>query len=611
MLEPIKDKLSNWSTNYLLVNFIFALLISLRYLGPHQLGESIGENVFLISYFIGQIGFLSLLLTVLIKTVNLLIKKPVINKSIAIIFSSLFLALLLADTFVYQQYRFHFNAMVFELLIGGGTEIFSFSWQLWLKIASIIMLFFVVQVFISELLWRIHTKVNIKAKPLLWAWFLCLLFSHGYNVWADALFKKQITKQALYLPLSYPTTAKSLMAKFGIVDIEAQKQQALLKQKKVKAELQYPISAMQCTPADKPKNVIVLVFDSWRADSMNSKITPSIAKLSEQATLFGSHYSGSNNTRHGMFSLFYGLPGHYWRPILDSQTSPVLMNEFQQQQYQMGIFGSATLTSPEFDQTIFRGIKNLRNHSDGDKPYQRDLHATKDFINWHKQRNTESPYFAFMLLDAAHGFSVPKNYPKVFTPALDEADYLDLDDDYDAKPLFNLYKNALHFMDAQVAKVLEEIKDDMDNTVIIITGDHGKEFNESRKGYWGHNSNYSDYQTKVPLIIHWPNTDKALFDGETSHYDIVPTLLTEVLGCNNPASDYAIGQSLFNKSKNEYLLLGRDGYYAIKYDGKLNELDRLGNFSIYDTKYQDLPDAKLDMKKVLAAMEDLRRFYKQ
>ena len=76
-----------------------------------------------------------------------------------------------------------------------------------------------------------------------------------------------------------------------------------------------------------------------------------------------SGYSGSNNTRHGMFSLFYGLPGHYWRPILDSQTSPVLMNEFQQQQYQMGIFGSATLTSPEFDQTIFRGIKNLRNHS--------------------------------------------------------------------------------------------------------------------------------------------------------------------------------------------------------------------------------------------------------
>lgn len=609
MHEPLKEKLSTWSTNYLLVTFIFALLISLRYLAPHQLGESIGENVFLVTYFIGQIGFLTLLLTLVIKTINRIFKQPVFNKSIAIIGSSLFLALLLADTFVYQQYRFHFNAMVFELLIGGGTEIFSFSWLLWLKIATIITLFFITQVFISEFLWKKSTQ--FKAKPLLWTWFVCLLFSHGYNVWADALFKKHITKQAMYLPLSYPTTGKSLMAKFGIMDIEAQKQQALLKQKKVKTDLQYPISAMLCTPAEKPKNVIVLVFDSWRADSMNSQITPTISQLANQGYLFDSHYSGSNNTRHGMFSLFYGLPGHYWRPILDRQTSPVLMDEFQQQQYQMGIFGSATLTSPEFDQTIFSGIKNLRNHSDGNKPYERDLDATQDFINWHQQLDTDSPYFTFMLLDAAHGFSIPANYPKVFTPTLDDADYLALNSDYDAEPLFNLYRNALHFMDAQVAKVLEEIKGDMDNTVIIITGDHGKEFNESGKGYWGHNSNYSDYQTRVPLVIHWPSSEKTPFNGETSHYDIAPTLLTEVLGCNNAASDYAIGQSLFNKNKNDYLLLGRDGYYAIKYDKQLNELDRLGNFSIYDTKYQDLPNAKLDMKKVLAAMEDLRRFYKQ
>lgn len=611
MVNYNKLKLSNWSNRFIFVNFIIALAISLRYLGPHQLVDGFSGNIYLLTYAIGQIGFLTLLLALSIKILNLLINAPALNKALSILLVGVSLAFLLADTFVYQQYRFHFNGMVFELMIEGGTEIFSFSWVLWLKISSIVLAFLAAQIFISEYIWRKQADRKLKLKPLVITWFSCLIFSHSFNIWADAMFEKQITKQAQYFPLSYPTTAKSLMAKFGIMNIEAQKQQALLKQKKIKAELTYPINPMQCNASPKPKNIIFIVFDSWRSDMINTQITPNIAKLASSSHNLLNHYSGSNNTRHGMFSLFYGIPGHYWQPILDRQTSPILLETLQQQEYQMGIFSSAKLTSPEFDQTIFSGIRNLRTHSIGEEPFERDINLTNDFIDWHKTRDTTKPYFSFMLFDAAHGFSIPKDYPKVFQPSLDEADYMTLDDDYNAEPFVNLYKNAIHFMDAQVAHVIAEIGDELDNTIIIITGDHGKEFNESKKGYWGHNSNYSDYQTRVPLIIHWPNTTKEVFKGQTNHYDIAPTLLSEELGCSNSASDYSIGQSLFDKTADEYLLLGRDGYYAIKDGEQLNELDRLGNFSIYDTKYRDLPDAKLDMKKVLSAMDQLRRFYKQ
>ena len=180
---------------------------------------------------------------------------------------------------------------------------------------------------------------------------------------------------------------------------------------------------------------------------MNQQITPAITRLARQGTIFKQHYSGSNNTRHGLFSLFYGLPGHYWRAVLNQQRSPVFIDILQEQNYQIGVFSSAKLTNPEFDQTIFRAINPLRSHSDGAEPFERDLDITRDFIHWYQNKSSHNPYFAFLFYDAAHGFSIPKDYPRVFNPSLDYADYLDLNENYDPLPLINLYKNAIYYMD--------------------------------------------------------------------------------------------------------------------------------------------------------------------
>ncbi|WP_274038635.1 sulfatase-like hydrolase/transferase [Thalassomonas viridans] len=355
----------------------------------------------------------------------------------------------------------------------------------------------------------------------------------------------------------------------------------------------------------------MLVFDTWRNDMMNTKVTPAITRLAAQGSIFPRHYSGSNNTRHGLFSLFYGLPGHYWQAVLNVQKSPVLIDVLQQQAYQIGIFSSAKLTSPEFDQTIFSAIQPLRRRSEGRTPSERDLDTTRDFSSWYQNKNKKRPYFAFLFYDAAHGLSVPKDYPKVFQPSLDYANYMALDDDYDPRALLNLYKNAVHYLDQQVAQILRLVNKDLANTIIIITGDHGREFNDNGKGYWGHNSNYSDYQTRVPLVIYWPGYRDNFFSGETSHYDIAPTLLSGALGCENAAWDYSVGQSLFDKNSQDYIIFGRSGNYAIKIGEQLNEIDRFGNFSIYDSQYRELQDAKLKTSQTLMALEDLRRFYKQ
>lgn len=604
------NNVKSWLNRYLLVNFIITLFIALRYLSPHPYPDSVISTIFLFTYSVAHLGLLALLLTSVLHLLARILRHYLAIRFIAIILVSLSLSLLLADTFVYQQYRFHFNGIVFELMVEGGTEIFSFSWQLWTLISLIILAFFAAQIFLSEMLRNKFVRTHFSLRTPLKIWLLLLLLGHGIHAWADAMFEKSITQQARYLPISFPLTAKSLMAKFGVVNIEAQKQQALLKQKKVKSSINYPLMPMQCKAPEQQKNILMITLDSWRSDMMDAKMTPVIQSIADKGTNFTQHHSGSNNTRHGMFSLFYAIPGHYWQPILDAQRPPVLMDVLKQQNFDMGIFASAKLTSPEFDQTLFSNVDNLRTHSKGDKPFERDIDITKDFIQWHKNKSSEKPFFAFMLFDAAHGFSIPKEFERKYTPSLDDINYMALNDDYDPGPFLNLYKNSIHFIDLQIKKVIEQLGDEVNNTIIIITGDHGKEFNDSQKGFWGHNSNYSRYQTQVPLIIHWPDAQQKFYPAQTSHYDIAPTLLTDALGCSNKSDEYSSGQSLFSKQEHSWLIFGRDGYYAIKDEQQLNELDRLGNFTIFDNDYQEIPDGKLNMKVVLAAMEELRRFNK-
>ena len=208
-----------------------------------------------------------------------------------------------------------------------------------------------------------HSKKIHKA--LIYVVPLCFLFSHIIHIWGDGTFNRDITKQSKLLPLAYPTTAKSLMAKYGLLDVEAHKTQALLKHKKAKGNLRYPLKEITATVKARKLNIVMIVIDSWRADMISQKITPNIFAFKEKSLQYLQHYSGSNNTRHGMFSLMYGIPGTYWDSILKAQQGPMLMNTLIMQGYQTQIFASAKLTLPEFDQTLFSEVPHLRKHSKG------------------------------------------------------------------------------------------------------------------------------------------------------------------------------------------------------------------------------------------------------
>lgn len=601
-----------WLSLFTLYNILIALIISLRFYNNQSIPDSIIGISFAITHSIGQIALLFFLLALPFFIVGKFINQRLLRYSY--VFTTCFaLSFLFIDTFIYQQYRFHINAMVIELFVAGGDEVISFSLTMWLTVLVLMVAAFFAQLWVANSLYIWSHTPNSKTinKQLVLGVIACFICAQFIHIWGDATFNRDVTKQTKILPLAYPTTAKSLMAKYGVLNIEAHKTQSLLKAKKNKGQLNYPLSPIHFTQPEKPLSIVMIVVDSWRGDMATADVMPNTAAFGAENLTFKQHFSGSNNTRHGMFSLMYGIPGTYWDVMLKQQQSPVLIDTLKQQNYQINIFASAKLTMPEFDQTLFVNVPHLRKNSVGDSPWERDVNALEDYLAWSKKLNPEQPSFSLIFFDAAHGYSIPADYPKVFEPSLKDVNYLSLDDDYDAKPFLNLYKNSLHYVDSLIGKVLASIEDKA-NTVIIITSDHGKEFNDSKQGYWGHNSNYSNYQTHIPLFIHWPNKPVATINHQTTQLSLVSTLMKEALQVTNATSEYSSAGSLFDQNADlPWLFLGRTGYYAIKHQEHIYELDRFGNFTIFDSKYQVDDEAKLSIKYVQEAMNEMSRFYKK
>ena len=95
----------------------------------------------------------------------------------------------------------------------------------------------------------------------------------------------------------------------------------------------------------------------------------------------------------------------------------------------------------------------------------------------------------------------------------------------------------MHFVDGLVGQVLDDLRRRklLDDLVVLITSDHGMEFDENGLGFSGHGTSYSDYQMHTPLVLRWPGRPTGLIERRTSHNDLAPTLRLRALRLHQPA----------------------------------------------------------------------------
>lgn len=475
-----------------------------------------------------------------------------------------------ANTKLHALYGMFVNGFVINLIVTpGGIESLGGSNASSLGFALITAAFFVAH---ALLLFAVQRWMSRGGQPFSWprrwVWLLALVFvvstvgDRLTYAYANAVGKNEMLVLTQGVPYYVGLTARHFFHGLGF-KLAPQDQGVNLKGK-----LNYPAHPLQFTKPAKPYNVVWLVSESWRADTLDPEIMPNASAFAAQAQNFKLHYSGGNGTRIGVFTMMTGVPGSYWQAFYESHRGAPLIDVMQQQGYQMSLYTSAKFSYPEFDQTIFSQVPKAQLHTiDGPgQGWEKDRKNVSDLLDFIDKRDPSKPFFTFMFFESPHARYYFPPESVIRKPYRDDINYATLDQDNlreDIGPIKNRYLNAVHHLDSQFGRVLDYLKahDLLDNTIVVMTGDHGEEFMEN--GYWGHNSTFSDPQTRTPLILWIPGKAPAVHDQLSSHLDLPPTILP-LLGVQNPVSDYASGIDLMSKQTRDFVILSDWSHVGFK-----------------------------------------------
>ena len=595
----MRRRLLRWGSWFAVVNTALLALIGLRYLWYYAaLGPS-AAWVYAGLAFIGHLSLLAYAPYLLLVPLIVLFPRSSVVLPIGALLAAVTLSFLVLDSLLFAETRYHLSVLSFSLLAP----------QTWAFLGLYFLLGLAIEAMLALWVWkRTATPPRRRIGRYLAAGVAaCLVASHLVHAWAEAHHYVPVTAFTRFLPLYFPLKDSRRMARLGLIDQSRARENRLRASfgRAARGDLNYPLAPLRCHPPSPLLNVLLVVIDGMRADALRPDIAPRLSEFASDTIRFAAHYSGGNASRPGMFSLFYGLPATYWDAFADIARPPVLMDLVRQYGYQLGLFSSAPVNSwvVQLDRTALARIPNLRLDTASPSPDSaaKDRVLTDEWYEWLDHRDPAHPFFGFLYYNAAAAFEPPANYEPVARPpegpewARRHARYL----------------NALYYVDSLVGQVLDDLKRRrlLEGSVIIVTSDHGMEFNENGLGFMGHATAFDELQLHTPLLVRWPGRPSEHVTHRTSHNDLAPTLVSGVFGCTNPPSDYSSGHSLFSDAQWAWLIAVSHNDYALVEPDRVTIAYPRGN-EIRDQAYRLVDDPKLSRDHLREAMREMSRFYR-
>jgi len=170
------------------------------------------------------------------------------------------------------------------------------------------------------------------------------------------------------------------------------------------------------------------------------------------------------------------------------------------------------------------------------------------------------------------------------------------------------YINALHFSDAVLGMLVDRLEAEglLENTLLFIVADHGQAFLE-HKGNFRHRTGIYEENVHVPFVIYNKKLfdDPVIFNGITSHIDILPTV-QDILGL--PALPDQEGLSMLSSHREQMALLqtyAPDHIMGVR-DGKWKYLY---NYNRRAAELYDLTADAGEQNNLAAEMPDVARRY--
>jgi membrane-anchored protein YejM (alkaline phosphatase superfamily) len=598
-----RKQLFRWLGWFAMANAFILGLIGLRYLGTSLGSATPLAWLYFFTIYISHHSWLALLPLLLVVS-PFIVFRPSLrwSKTAAVLLMAGLIAIIMLDSLLWSQSRFHLNFLTLKIL-GSPSLIFT-------AVMFLIALLF--EYLLAGRIWSwVNTKPSHKGKLLGWLIASCLVVAQCIYAWADASYYVPVTSIAQQLPVQRGFTAKKLLVRYGLVDISQSRERQLANRlaggpdHAVVTSLNYPLSPLRCSVSN-PYNLVIILVDAMRSGLLETGISPRMDQFARhRAMQFTNHYSGGNSSRMGVFSLFYGLPPGYFGSFEALQKPPVLMDQLALNGYRMGLFSSANIYRPvALDRTAFANIADLRIETKpvDAPPWQRDRIMTQEWLSWLDQQSQQQPFFGFLFYDSVNDMTYPPEYAGRVA-----------ENPQDPMPSrFADYRTSIAFVDELIGQVLDDLQSRGfgDNTVVLISSDHGEEFNENGDGIKGHGSGYSRQQLGVPMLLAWPGMEPGMITNRTSHYDIAPTLVRRLLGCSNVYSDYSSGQDLFDGPQWDWMIAGSYYNYAVLEPGQTTVTYPNGSYEVRGKNYELLEQPQFNGAMLEAVMRENTRFHK-
>lgn len=586
------SRLVGWGHWFAFFNIIAAMLVGTRYISQSPWPETLLGQFYLAVSWVGHFGFLVFALYLLVLfPLTFIVPSRKLFRLISVCFATLGLTLLLIDTQAYQTINLHLTPVVWEVLFNDESSRVSSDLQ---HLFIVMPLIFLLQLGLSEWVWRKQRKLSHKhiGRPFAALFFISFISSHLIYVWADAYFYNPITAQRANFPLSYPMTAKSFMEKHGLLDKEEYLKRLEENQEENAELVRYPLEPLEFNRRANPLNVLVVSVNNLRADALNKDWMPVTYAFAEQNLNFTNHYSSSNDT-FGVFGLFYGLPSAYAPSIKTQGTKPIVIQTLTDKKYQFGLFSADNFSDPLYGESVFRGMNFTGIPLNAED--SADVQTISAWSEWAKAQG-KSPWFSFIELTTLNNFNAYERATK---------------NQSSEDTLKAGYKKSAQKADEELAALFTEIDalGIKDSTIVIITSNHGTEFNETNTNSWGANTNYSRYQLQVPMVIHWPGKIASEYQHRTSHLDLSVTLLQDLLGVSSNPNDFSSGRNLFDERARKWILAGDSRELALITQKDTTVIDKFGNYKLYDSNYKRLKDENPTLPVLMQGLTELQRFY--
>lgn len=313
-------------------------------------------------------------------------------------------------------------------------------------------------------------------------------------------------------------------------------------------------------------NVIVICVDSLRADHLGCygyrrRTSPRIDALAETGILFEHALSNSSYTRESVSTFLSGrLPssgGGTGLLAAPGKDGVGMAGYFANAGYRTGFFSASNILSKKEFHRDFLSVHVDERKNNGNSV---DLSARAiDFI----RENRERKFMIYLhYMDPHHPYNPPREFHHRFSDvafdhppdlAEDMGTYCNdwIEDGFGPgdpryEDMVLRYDAEIAYTDHAIGLVLDKLEelDLLDNTIIVLTADHGEEFLDHR--YLIHAWTLFNESVHVPLIV-WgkPFSSPARISTLVSGVDILPTLL-HLAGIPHDAKAFD-GHSLFTR----------------------------------------------------------------